>query len=321
MFTWWRRALVAVSLFVGAGAAAADKCELAQPLDCLQRGLALLEADPPDASGALVWVAKACTSKHPDGCAQLGFMYMSALGTAADDMQAFTFSKQGCDLGSALGCKNAAVLTRDGRGTKKDVAQTMRFFDLACQHDDVEACEIMGWSYFQGDNGLKQDLTKAVAALDKTCKLGNGEICNQLGVSYLKGSAGLTADRQKALAFFSAGCAAKNSDACDNQKLVASEPDPAEAGKVEAVLGQRVGKRVNIKVSGQAPPVGVEGDVSKQVEQAGFTMWLVIGHAKVVKSTGQAVELEVVSEKSEVVIDGKKVNHWTAGSKLTFEWK
>lgn len=315
------RALVVMSLFVGGSAHAADKCELATPLECLQRGLQLLEASPPDPAGAVPWVAKACESKYGDGCAQLGFMHMQAIGVAPDDTKAFALSKKGCDLGSGLGCMNAAVLTRDGRGTKKSFTGAVALFEKSCGNDHDEACAIVAAAYLNGEDTLKPDIKKAVWAFEKRCKLGHGDICNSLGISVLNGEHGIKADRKKALEHFAAGCKLGDQDACDNQKIAASETAGAASGKVSAVLGARSGKKLNIKVTGAAPPVGATGDVSKQVEQAGFSMWLVIGTAKVVKVNGQAVELEVLEEKSEVVIDGKKVNHWTAGSALTFEWK
>ncbi len=342
-------------------ASAAEKCELPKPDDCLQRGIHLIEGQPADAAGGAGWVAKACESGLAEGCAQLGFMHMTGLGVAQDDAAAYAHSKKACEIGSGLGCNNAAVLTRDSRGVARDNKQiaalaersctleygsgcylaaatydeavgvkpnphkSFDFMQKGCDLDDVASCEIVARRRLNGVGGAEKDVAKAAAAFEKTCQLGNAEICNSVGASHYKGNEGFTGGVAKALSFFVKGCELGDAKSCENQKLIEAEAaqssQAARSGKVEATLGARKGSKATLEVMGEAPPVGSEGEIAKHVETAGFQITLVIGRVKVMKVTGKSVELEILEDKSEAVVDGKKVDHWVPGMALTLDWK
>ncbi|MCC6620353.1 MAG: sel1 repeat family protein [Deltaproteobacteria bacterium] len=350
------------SLVLLAAPARAEPCELATPSDCLQRGLELLQTDDPASVGFFV---RACESKLPDACAQVGFLYMGSTVLARDDAQALAFSKRGCELGSGLGCNNAAVLTRDGRGAapdakvmkgfaerscklahadgcyllgaiyeegvggkKPDLKTANRHFERACELEDARSCETMGARYNYGALGAKKDAKLAAARWGRACDLGHSGACNDLGVGVAEGRAGFPAGgEEKALELFRRGCElAAESQACANRdlavKALASKAAGAKEGTSELALGSRVGKKVTARLAGgPTPVVGAEGEVTKQVSQLGFTMDLVIGSVRVTAVAGGKVELEVLADQSEIVVDGKKVDHWVAGSALKLNWK
>jgi len=363
-----RVALIVSSVFWLTPVARAEPCELPEPGDCLQRGLELMQAGDPASVG---WFLRACESKLPDGCAQMGFLYMGGPLLARDDAQAFAFSVRACDLGSGLGCSNAAVLTRDGRGAapddvamkklaeracklehgdgcflvaaiieegragakKPDPAKAIPWLEKACDFEDARSCELLANRYLEGTNGARRDVAKAAARFERACALGSGEACNDLGVAIGSGTPGFPkGGHDKAREVFARGCELGHEHACNNMRLAAAQgPAPAAAGSdapgaregtTELALDRRSGKALRARATGGAAPiVGAQGEVSKRVTQLGMTMNLVIGVVKITAIAGDKVELEVLSEQSEIIIDGKKVDHWTPGSALTLSWK
>ncbi|MFO0744665.1 MAG: tetratricopeptide repeat protein [Myxococcota bacterium] len=356
-----RSLVVALAVSSLAGAArAADTCDLPTPADCLHKGLELLQAGDAASVG---WFAKACASKLPDGCAELGFLYMGSPVLAQDDAQAFAFSKSGCDLGSALGCSNSAVLTRDGRGTAKDDAAMRAFaergctlkdgdacylfgatleqgiggkadqakanaaLDKACGYEHGEACYLMAMRYADGVRGAKKDVAKAAARYASACKLGQADACNDLGIHIGAGDVGYPkGGHAAALEYFQAGCKLGDQHCCQNAQTItdgqAQADAPASSGTSSLTIVARSGKKVTVQFAGgSALVVGAEGEVSKAVSQAGFNLNLTIGAVRVTKVTASGAELEVVADKSEIVVDGKKVDHWQKGTVVSFEWK
>ncbi len=355
-----RLVLILITTTMTVGAMAAEKCHLAEPNDCLQRGIAMIEGEPADAAGGAGWVAKACESALAAGCAQLGFMYLTGLGVMQDDTAAYAYSKKACEMGSGLGCTNEAVLIRDSRGAarddtriaalaeractllygrgcylagasydegvgvKPDPHKSFGFMQKGCDLDDAASCEIVARRLLDGASGAEKDVAKAAAAFEKTCELGNAEICNLVGGSHYKGDEGFTGGVSKALSFFVKGCELGDAKSCANQKLIeggASQSSQATAGTVEATLRTRNGAKATLEVLGEAPPVGSEGEIAKQVGTAGFQMSLVIGRVKVTKVTGTSVELDILEDKSRVFVDGNEVSHWVSGVALTLNWK
>ena len=146
-----------------------------------------------------------------------------------------------------------------------------------------------------------------------------------LGVSYYEGDEGIARDAAKALALFTKACALRDEDGCNNQKAAAAaaaQPPQTAAGTTSGTLLERKGASATLLVGvGETlPPLGSEGQISKATEVAGFQTSLVIGRVRVLRTGAGRLDVSILEEMSEVIIDGKKLNHWTKGSVLELKW-
>lgn len=83
--------------------------------------------------------------------------------------------------------------------------------------------------------------------------------------------------------------------------------------------------RVKLTIGGWVPPIGKIVEVSKKFETTIFgaktTGWIGIATAKVVIEQDDILVLKIIEEKSEMVINGKKKNHFEKGNEIKMEWR
>jgi antitoxin component YwqK of YwqJK toxin-antitoxin module len=97
--------------------------------------------------------------------------------------------------------------------------------------------------------------------------------------------------------------------------------------KIEGTLASNANTTININIGSEfdKPPVGTKGELNKFFEKQLFGMFssgtLGIATAEVVKCDQKTLTLKVLKQKSEMVINGVKKNHFEAGKLVEFTWK
>lgn len=103
----------------------------------------------------------------------------------------------------------------------------------------------------------------------------------------------------------------------------AGKGEPAQAAaEITGTLVGRNGKEVTVELSA-APPVGAKGSLLKRFDQEigpiKATGWLGIADVSVKKVDGRKVVLAIEAEKSDIVLNGKKLDHYTSGAQVKLE--
>lgn len=105
------------------------------------------------------------------------------------------------------------------------------------------------------------------------------------------------------------------------------EPPPAEAKAAPEITGtivSRKGTELTVDVAASPPPAaGVKGVLSRHFEQQlgplSTSGWLVIADVVVKKASGGKVVLTIAEEKSTILVNGKKVDHFKGGTPIKIE--
>jgi serine/threonine protein kinase len=110
--------------------------------------LELLEqtANAPNAQGAALEAARACTQNQPLGCFVVALLQRAALGTKAQ-----AALSERCDAGEAKACAGLGVAVRDGSwGIARDDERARKLFQWACDGDSSQGCFELGRYPFTG---------------------------------------------------------------------------------------------------------------------------------------------------------------------------
>jgi len=99
--------------------------------------------------------------------------------------------------------------------------------------------------------------------------------------------------------------------------------EPAEAVSLEGKLVSRVGAVLVIDAAGAAPSPGTKGVLYRYFEQdigpLHTTGWLGIADVTVKDVKGSKIRLDLVAEKSVIMVNGKKTNHFQAGNRVKLD--
>jgi TPR repeat protein/predicted Ser/Thr protein kinase len=121
-------------------------------------------------------------------------------------------AQRGCNLGNAHACTQAGLAYRNGRGTERDDATAVKFYERGCNGGDAFACADLGQMY-SGGLGVTRDDARAVSLYQKGCDGNAPAGCYFLGVMSRDGRA-VPHDEARALSLFTKGCDANNLPAC-----------------------------------------------------------------------------------------------------------
>ncbi|MFN8394890.1 MAG: hypothetical protein U0176_09495 [Bacteroidia bacterium] len=101
----------------------------------------------------------------------------------------------------------------------------------------------------------------------------------------------------------------------------------AQSGKFEGTITAHRGKVVEINPlfnNGDPFQSGMEATISKKFEEklGNMTMqgWLVSGKVKLLSATNGKITVEILEEKSEITVNGEKVDHFKVGKYVKVEW-
>lgn len=152
-------------------------CDKASMRGCRGAAGLMLDADPPDAKGALPLAKKACVADYQDGC----FVYgMAMFKLKKDYAEALKNFDAACNDDKhpkrGMACNMAGAITFDGLGMKKDPARGVAYFEKSCDADFAQGCSNAG-RFLKKGAGVPRDADKAAALLAKACKLGAKDAC------------------------------------------------------------------------------------------------------------------------------------------------
>lgn len=101
----------------------------------------------------------------------------------------------------------------------------------------------------------------------------------------------------------------------------------AQSGSLEGRILSHKGNVVEIiptSFSGADYQTGTIADMSKHFEEkmGNMTMqgWLVVGKVEFIPTARQNLEVKILEEKSEILVNGEKVDHFKPGKTVKLEW-
>jgi TPR repeat protein/predicted Ser/Thr protein kinase len=138
--------------------------------------------------------------------------------TGSTVVMPLTGAQRGCNLGNAHACTQAGLAYRNGRGTTRDDATAVKFYERACNGGDAFGCSDLGQMYAAG-LGVTRDDARAVSLYQKGCDGNAPAGCYFLGVMYQAGRA-VPRDEARALSLYTKGCEANNLPACNDGAML-----------------------------------------------------------------------------------------------------
>nr|WP_315016812.1 tetratricopeptide repeat protein [uncultured Campylobacter sp.] len=148
------------------------------------------------------------------GCVRIGFLYQSGRGVKQDDEKAGKFYQKACDADELSGCDSLASLHQNSGEHAKAAA----IFKQACEKGFGLSCYNLAQIYEAG-SGVAPDESKALDLYVKACERGYAVVCYYLGGMYADGWASENDEAAKnsknALKFYSLGCEGKIYEACE----------------------------------------------------------------------------------------------------------
>jgi uncharacterized Zn-binding protein involved in type VI secretion len=246
--------------------------------------------------------------------------------------KAVSLCQERCDSGDAGVCLAIADLHLAGAaGGTPDAASGASYFEKACDKGSDEAC-------FRGSEALRQaDKGRADRLLEKGCREEPKtefafKSCHALGETRASGPS--VEDQKAALAFFEKSCSRGHKPSCSEKRRAKDAIDAATAPvEFEGKLVSRTGKALKVRLNaGASPTPGALAEVLRYFESKpgeasplgvlggllGGTIsgWVVIAGAKVDKVDNDTVTLTISEERSTIMINGKKVNHFAPGARM-----
>lgn len=191
---------------------------------CAEEGLRFFKDKTDRAQQAVVALQRSCDLGSGTGCTHLAFLYATGKGSLVkkDDRRATPLYVKGCDLGDALGCYNAGLMSDEGRGVARDISRAAARYDEACEMGSSTGCTNLGFLYENG-RGVKQDRARAAALYQRgcdgtSCQRSNLNGCVNIGRAYRDGM-GVAKDAARAASVFEEAC---------NRKPDPEDVNPAE---------------------------------------------------------------------------------------------
>jgi TPR repeat protein len=157
---------------------------------------------------------RACRGGDPAACANLGVYYEHGRVVSRWHAKALEAYLRACDGGSAAGCTNAGdILTSHDSELPHEDARAGELFNLACEHDDGDACAAIGRLQLEGRRPVVSP-DQPLAMFTHACELRSAEGCADLGEMYAK-KGYARRDPVRARAAFEEGCERGSGRACE----------------------------------------------------------------------------------------------------------
>ena len=155
---------------------------------------------------ALLYSRKGCSLKNAKACFYLGDIFEKGLGQPVSLKDSFKYYDYACDLDDVSACarigKNIFEEKYELSTTGKD--SSLKYLDKACSFDDAYSCYLEGMLYLEEENLKNYD--KAHKHFELGCTLGEDSSCFELGKTFLNGL-GTKKDYDRANALFKQVCA------------------------------------------------------------------------------------------------------------------
>jgi hypothetical protein len=246
--------------------------------------------------------------------------------------KAISLCQTRCDAGDAGVCLAIADLhLAFAAGGAPDAASAASYFEKACDKGSDEAC-------FRGSEALRRtDKDRADRLLSKGCREEPKtefalKSCHALGEARASGQS--VEDKKAALALFEKSCSRGYTSSCSEKRRAKAAIDAATAPEeFEGKLVSKAGQTLKVQLNGSAAPAaGAPAEVSRFFESKpgeanplgilggllGGTIsgWVVVASAKVDKLDKDTVTLTISEERSAIIMNGKKVNHFSPGARM-----
>ena len=165
----WSRGLLGPADPVKAGVAFATACDAGHLGACVDLGLSY-EAQGRDLDHVASLYRRACDGKVTEACANLGRVYLNAIGVARDLDKAEALFKTTCAEKSGAGCNGFALIEVARAGGWPDKADAIKkAYEARCKANDAAACYTLAL--------LLDDGPRARDALKKACDAKNVGAC------------------------------------------------------------------------------------------------------------------------------------------------
>ena len=188
-----------------------NACVAGSAEGCAEEGLRLLKDRPDRAQEGVVALQRSCELGSGAGCTHLAFLYATGSNSLVkrDDRRATPLYVKGCDLGDALGCYNAGLMSDDGRGVPRDASRAAARYEEACEMGSSAGCTNLGFLYEHG-RGVRKDPARAVALYQRgcegtSCQRSNLNGCVNVGRAYRDGI-GVEKNATRAASVFQDAC-------------------------------------------------------------------------------------------------------------------
>lgn len=179
---------------------------------------------PVDLTKAAKYYEDSCEYEHGEGCERRADLAKDeTLGGAAVELQ---FAMKGCQHQRPAACQRAAEQFREGRGTERDEAKAIEFFEQACGLGETLGCTAAGdlWlrsSKYDGKN-------RALSAFIRACTGHHPDGCLKVGIAFHDGI-GTKPDIDKALQHFNKACEWGQQDGCHAaEQIKAADGKPVD---------------------------------------------------------------------------------------------
>jgi hypothetical protein len=154
---------------------------------------------------ALSLYRTSCQNGDAFGCTSLGFLLSTGRGTRKDIPESERLFQIACEQKYMRGCYGLALSMLD----EKDYQHALAISQIACSGHEVRACSIVGFLYERGF-GVNKDPSRGLKTLQESCDQFDSWGCYQLALAQLE--SGET--RGRASDTFSLACNLGNSPAC-----------------------------------------------------------------------------------------------------------
>ena len=217
---------------------------------------------------------RACELGHPTACANLGDFYAKGTGPFKEDsvkaeeyrLKAHKLMIAECEGTRAVAdtnwsapfrCHMVGEHYKKGSFVPKNLEKAVYFFTKACDGNQEDACQLLGYLYWKGEGVVTQDFAKAHTYFERACNLKSDVGCTRLAAMFETGD-GLPADREKAKKLYKKACdlGFKGSTAC--KKEVELEKPPVVVSCVAEGKPKPVTVAVALPNSEQTASVSLE---------------------------------------------------------------
>ncbi|MEW6777155.1 MAG: hypothetical protein AB1405_12735 [Bdellovibrionota bacterium] len=147
---------------------------------------------PPDVEA----IRAECDAGKPEGCAELGNLYMLGFGVPLDFAQGNPLAQRACEASNARGCHLVALSYQYGDGIPRDLAKAAVFYERGCAGGDLFSCRGLAVAFVYGW-GVEKDQPKGIALLESSCEKNDPSACEHLA-SFSETGFGVAKDAERA---------------------------------------------------------------------------------------------------------------------------
>lgn len=164
-----------------------------------------------------------CDKGEADACDELGVAYAKGEGgLARDDAKAEALFIKACELKDPQACNNIGFLFFQGL-TKAEGAKVLELTKQGCELKNASSCNMAGVILADG-KGVEGDFAGALGFYDRACALGWATGCYNAARFYRDGK-GVELDLEKATSLFEKGCGGGEGSACNELGAMLADED------------------------------------------------------------------------------------------------